>query len=184
LEAPPRDLIDRARLGDAAAFAQIVRLYERTALAIAYAVVGDASTAGDVAQDAFFRAWQRIGELQDPERFGGWLGTIVRNRANDHLRKRPREQGCDETVMRLVPAPTTASSGEHRDEINAALATLDDLTRAAVVLKYYQDLSAKEIAELLGMSPSAVDMRLSRARQQLRAVLTRDSVGSSSGGSQ
>jgi RNA polymerase sigma factor (sigma-70 family) len=176
LEAPPREWIDSARRGDSAAFARLIRFYERPALAIAYATLGDASAAGDVAQEAFFRAWQRIGELKEPNRFGAWLGRIVRNLATDHLRRRPREQACDEATMRLVQAPATDQAADQRQEIDAALATLDELTRSAVVLRYYQDLSAKQIAELLDLSPAAVDMRLSRARQQLREVLGRDSV--------
>ena len=91
LDESPRELVERVLRKDRAAFAELVQRYERTALAIAYAVTGDSSTAGDVSQEAFLRVWQHIGRLDDPERFGGWLGRIVRNLATDHVRRRPRE---------------------------------------------------------------------------------------------
>jgi RNA polymerase sigma factor (sigma-70 family) len=173
-----RELVRRAAHKDHAAFAALVRLYERTALAIAYAIVQDASTAGDVTQDAFLRAWERLGELEDPARFGAWIARIVRNLATDAIRRRPREM-CDngESVNahpRHVIDPThELARQDERRAINAALATLDELTRSAVALKYYEGLSTKQIAELLEMSPGAVDMRLSRARNELREKLAR-----------
>ena len=62
MEQSPHELVLQARCGDTNAFAALIGLYERTALAVAYATLGDASSAGDVAQEAFFRAWQRLEE--------------------------------------------------------------------------------------------------------------------------
>jgi RNA polymerase sigma-70 factor, ECF subfamily len=168
----PQELVRRAQKRDDAAFAQLVRLFERTALAIAYSVVGDASTAGDVTQEAFIRAWQRLRELDDPDRFGAWLARIVRNLATDQARRRPGETiGMPANDPAVVSATNEIDRTETQEGISAALAELDELTRSAVVLRYYQGLASKEIAELLELSPSAVDMRLSRARAQLRQKL-------------
>lgn len=171
-----RELVERAGRGSAAAFATLVQLHERTALAIAYAVVSEASLAGDVTQEAFLRAWQRICKLEDPDRFSAWLARIVRNLAMDHLRRRPREKSRDGDEPGLEPASTTSPADEleqndRRSQINRALEGLDELTRSAVVLKYYEGLSSKEIGELLDLSPAAVDMRLSRGREVLREKL-------------
>ena len=176
-------LVQRAQQGkDADAFAALIGQYERTALAVAYATTGNSTLASDVVQEAFLRAWQRLDDLKDPQRFGAWLGRIVRNLASDAIRRGPRPaESLDETLA--VPAtgrnadPHAATQQRevcHR--IDDALKGLDELTRTAVVLRYYQDLSSKQIGELLDLSPAAVDMRLSRARAQLREVLASEAM--------
>jgi RNA polymerase sigma-70 factor (ECF subfamily) len=169
----------QAQAGDPAAFGDLIALHERAALALAYATVGDAATAGDVVQDSFLRAWQKIAELQDPQRFGAWLGRIVRNTAMDVVRRGPRPAEPLDADRHATATRSTAGEDppeqwqrrELRQSIDAALATLDDLTRCAVALRYFEDLSSKQIGELLDLSPPAVDMRLSRARAQLREKL-------------
>lgn len=171
-----RELVERAGRGSAAAFAMLIQRHERSALAIAYAVVRDASLAGDVTQEAFLRAWQRMSELEDLDRFSAWLATIVRNLAMDHLRRLPRERSRDGDEPGIDPVSiANPADGLERDDrrsqINQALAGLDELTRSAVVLKYYEGLSSKQIGDLLELSPAAVDMRLSRGRELLREKL-------------
>jgi RNA polymerase sigma factor (sigma-70 family) len=180
-------LVERARRKDAAAFGQIVRRYERVVLSVAFGVLGDASAAGDVTQETFVRAWQRLGDLKDPASFGPWLCGIARNLAVDARRKRQREPkaGSDavanaaQAPAASAPFPRLVADGpleevgrrEQREQIAAALDSLDDVSRQAVVLRYYEDLSSKQIGELLGLAPAAVDMRLMRARRQLRQRL-------------
>ncbi len=176
LEESPHDLVLQARSGDTAAFAELIRRYERTALSVAYGCVGDSSTAGDVTQEAFLRAWQRIGELKEPDRFGAWLTRIVRNLAADHIRRRPFQQVENIEMLEGVDPsridPTAdLDRTEMRHRIDEALDSLDDTTRCAVVMRYYDGLPSKRIGELLNLSPAAVDMRLSRARTELRGKL-------------
>jgi RNA polymerase sigma factor (sigma-70 family) len=168
-------LVERARNGEEQAFSQLLALYQRSALAIAYAVLGNATSAGDVTQEAFVRAWQKLADLDDPDRFAGWLGRIVRNLAHDYLRRTPRDvplENQQPAHLRLVTDPATqADRSETRRTINAALAELDEMTRSAIALRYYQNMSSKEIADILDLTPAAVDMRLSRARAELRKKL-------------
>jgi RNA polymerase sigma-70 factor, ECF subfamily len=171
-----RQLVERAQHGDAQAFSVLVQQYERTTLAIAYAVVGDASLAGDVAQEAFLRAWQQVGRLNDAGRFAGWLARIVRNLAADMLRSRKLLSLASDVASngggRFVVDPSREiDRGETKRGIDEAISSMDELTRSVVVLRYYEDLSSKQIAELLELSPGAVDMRLSRARAELRTKL-------------
>lgn len=167
-----RELVEAARRGDSSAFAGLVRTHERAALAIAYGCCGDSHLAGDIAQDAFLRAWQAIGRLDDVERFRGWLGRIVRNVAADHLRARQRMRIVQpEDERKVVDPRTDADRSELRGNINQALSKLDETTRAIVVLRYYEQQSSKEIAELMEMTPASVDMRLSRARVELKERL-------------
>jgi RNA polymerase sigma-70 factor (ECF subfamily) len=176
-------LVRRAQAKDPEAFAELVGRYERMALSIAYSVLGEATAAGDVTQDAFIRAWERLRDLSDPARFGPWLSGVVRNGAIDALRRRrlqPRSMQADPGERqaaafndRWTADPLNElSRREQHETLGSALAELDDVSRSVVVLRYYDNMSSKEIGELLDLAPTAVDMRLSRARQQLRRKLT------------
>jgi RNA polymerase sigma factor (sigma-70 family) len=181
LDAGTEDLVLRARRRDADAFAGLIRRYERVALSVAFSVLGNADAAGDVVQDAFLRAWERLADLKEPARFATWLCGIARNLAIDmHRRGRHVKLSIDapgSAAAALIEDrwPTDPSDELVRREQQAlvaeALQSLDDVTRPAVILRYYDGLSSKEIGEILGMSPAAVDMRLSRARQQLKTLL-------------
>ena len=180
-------LVRRAQGKDPSAFTILVRRYERVALSIAYGALGSGDRAGDVVQEAFVRAWERLGDLNDPERFGPWLCGIVRNLSTDvrrRLRLAPKAEtdvaaGGEQTTGgnivvedRLSPDPVEELDRRERHGLIAqAVQELDEMTRSVVSLRYYDDLSSKEIGDLLGLSPAAVDMRLSRARQQLRKKL-------------
>ena len=97
-------------------------------------------------------------ELQEPERFGAWLGRIVRNLALDARRAQPKAEirgAIDEFDPPHECDPSReAEDRETAQRIDKALATLDDQTRSAVVLRYYQNLSSRQIGEILEMSPA------------------------------
>lgn len=185
-------LVRRAQRKDAEAFTQLIRRYERVALSVAHAAIGGTidvggTGAGDVVQEAFLRAWQRLPELKEPARFGPWLCGVVRNLAIDARRRlgvrklhvqRGGESGDDGPAPQAQIADDRAAGPHeqlHRQERDALLAeaieSLDEVSRTAVVLRYYENLSSKQIGELLALNATAVDMRLSRARQLLRARL-------------
>jgi len=168
-------LVSRARCGDREAFAALIRRYERTALAVAFAAAGgDASLAGDAVQEAFLRAWQRIAALKDDEKFATWLCGIARNAALD-LRRKSRAADPPSPPApaddRVADPVAELDRRETCERVDDALARLDDVSRTIVVLRYYEGLSSHAIAELLATTPAAVDMRLSRARQRLRCAL-------------
>lgn len=165
-------LVAQAQRNDTAAFSTLIRRFERTALAIAYAQLGDADLASDAVQEAFLRAWQRLSSLQDPARFAPWLCGIVRNQAIDQQRKRKTTLTEIDVAAEGHSAVGDPSEALDRDDrrrhIVAALETLDEVSRCVIALKYFEGLGSREIGELLGLSTAAIDMRLSRARQDLR----------------
>ena len=177
-EALVRDAVAR----DAPAFAALIRRYERVVLSVAFGVLNNSDAAADVAQDSFLRAWQRLSELNEPARFATWICGIARNLAIDVRRKNKRLQSSidaegndllDASFDEKAEEPLAIlDQGERLAQVAAAVQSLDDITRPAVILRYYDGLSSKEIGEILGMSPAAVDMRLSRARQVLKKVLS------------
>ena len=180
MQATIEHLVRQAQRKDAAAFAQLIERFERTALALALSGTGDSHAAGDVTQEAFIRAWERLGSLKDPTRFGAWLAGIVRNLAADH-RRGSRRMRIEAEPSEERPRPAVESEPSSmlaredlRQRVNLALESLDELSRSAVVLRYYEGLSSREIAELLEVTPAAVDMRLMRARNQLRERLAGD----------
>ncbi|HET6882925.1 MAG TPA: sigma-70 family RNA polymerase sigma factor [Pirellulales bacterium] len=174
------ETVRRAQHGDSAAFADLITRFERTALAVAYAVLGDDDRAGESVQEAFVRAWQRLDELREPERFGAWLCGIVRHLAHDARRRAARECRARAAVPVVHYAGRTSDPAVRLEEretarrLTDALAELDELSRTAVMLRYYDGLSSKEIGRLLDLTPAAVDMRLMRARQALRRELAGD----------
>lgn len=171
------DVVDRARRGEANAFAELVRLYERMALAVAYGVLGDPWAAHDATQDGFVRAWQRLGDLRESHRFGTWLCGIVRNLSVDRLRRQRRTRSLTAAAtsardQRFTHDPMDdVCRRESSTLIAGALDDLDDVARTAIKMRYYDDLPSKQIASALGISADAVDMRLIRARKRLRESL-------------
>jgi RNA polymerase sigma-70 factor, ECF subfamily len=170
-------LVERARAGDASAFAKLISTYQRVCLSIAFKILSDASTANDVCQDAFMKAWQSLPALREPGNFGSWLCGIVRNLALDRVRRRRRSQPLHDACATpknprwtLDPVDDVCRRESH-DMLAGALAELDEAARTAVTLRYYDRLPSKQIAQVLGISPDAVDMRLIRARKRLRAAL-------------
>lgn len=174
------DIVIRAKKGDRTAFAELISPHERAALAIAFAITADPHSAGDAVQNAFLKAWRRLADLRDTNGFAPWLAGIVRNAARDELRGGRRRERLETTLARsdLVVADGDPAAESVRKETQArlahALGTLDAVTREIVILRYYEDQSSKQIAALLDLTPAAVDMRLSRARERLRVWFERE----------
>ena len=171
------DLVSRARRGDGSAFEELIRRHERLALGVAYGVLHDAQLAGDVVQEAFLKAWRRLDDLAQAASFASWLCGIVRNLCVDQRRRRRVavcgiEEARGEADCKAREPAEEMGRREQGERIAAALESLDAMTRSAVVLRYYENLSSREIGELLGLSSAAVDMRLMRGRQALKEKLT------------
>jgi len=188
LDEAVEQLVKAAQRGDARAFSALIARYERSVLAVAYSACGDSDRAADASQEAFLRAWRKLEMLQEPKCFGNWLLGIARNVALDagrKIRRQPAEPLADQPIPINADPLKGMNQREQSDRIAAALQQLDDLSRSAVVLRYYENLGSREIGQLIGLSPAAVDMRLMRARQQLKELLGEDEPpqGSSSQGS-
>lgn len=152
-----------AASGDGEAFSELVRRFEGMALAYARRSLGDATAAGDAAQDAFVDAWRRLGQLRDPAAFPGWLRTILRKHCDRRRRRAPR----------AVPLPPTATSptGAPLVPLDAALAALPPAEAEAVALFYFGGRSIASVARFLDAEDATVKTRLHRARARLRVAL-------------
>ncbi len=183
--AEDREYIDRVLAGEAAAFDGLVRKYNRMAGAIAFGIVGDFSSADDIVQEAFIKAYRDLGKLREPEKFKVWLSGIVRSRAIDWLRRRKTiaampfsqafpdsgDEGLEDPELLTPPVEELYAQKELREKVLEAIRNLAQEDRVVVTLKHMEGLSYKEIAELTGTTVSAVESRLFRARQELRKKL-------------
>ena len=182
------DLVRLAREGDAEAFGQLVRRYQRRAVSVAYRLLGNIADAGDVSQDAFVRAYQNLGQLDDPSRFGGWLMRVVSNLSLNFRRSRAsRAAGSlDDALAVSAPmrrpatglrmtSPEGEDGGALSDEmhraVSEALERLPDKQRLALILFSVEGLPQKEVAEILECSVELVKWNVFQARKKLKGLL-------------
>jgi len=137
----------------------------------AYRLSGSAADAEDLTQHAFLTAQEKLDQLRDPERSGGWLYAIVRN---TYLKQCRGPRGIGEASLDDVPEPMAA--GPVNTEIDAevlqsALNEMPEAYRTPLILFYFDEFSYKEIAERLDVPIGTIMSRLSRAKRFLRSRL-------------
>jgi RNA polymerase sigma-70 factor, ECF subfamily len=177
MEESDAELVLRVRRGDRWAADRLLGRYLRACRAVALAVTGSAADADDVCQDAFVAAMERIDDCREPDRFGGWLLQIVRNRSRNHLRQRQLRQAepLDEAAAFGGPSPaSTLERNELRRRIEAALAQLTEAQREVVLLHDLEGWKHAEIGERLELPVGTVRSHLHYARRRLRQILTRE----------
>ncbi|MGE5539366.1 MAG: RNA polymerase sigma factor [Gemmatimonas sp.] len=174
------ELLTLAGAGDQRAYRTLVARHLPRVLAMARRMTGNAAEAEDVAQDAFLRVWQKSPDWQVGDaRFSTWLYRVVMNLCVDRKRRRPfapiEAAGDPED-----PAPSAESQvAQHQSSrrVAAAIARLPERQRAALVLTYYEELSNAAVAEIMGVSVSALESLLVRARKALRVLLDEPPAG-------
>jgi RNA polymerase sigma-70 factor (ECF subfamily) len=161
-------LVQAAKAGDRGAFAALYDRYVRMVHGIVLSRV-HRSHVDDLVQDVFVHALGKLASLREPAAFGGWLATIARNRATDHLRQFGRYE---------VPLEEDAAGpDEDRAEAIAVLAvlrTLPDAYRETLALRLIEGMTGPEIAERTGLTPASVRVNLHRGMKLLRARLQGD----------
>lgn len=175
-----RALVIKARDPDATlaerheAFCGLVRIFQDMAYACAYAVLGDFHLAENAAQEAFISAWQRLGQLRQPEAFPGWFRRIVLTECNRLTRgKRHQTIALDEGAhvhTHLADAQTTIEKDELTRAVFAAIKQLTLNERMVVVLFYVKEHSQSEISAFLDVPLTTVAKRLYSAKARLRAM--------------
>lgn len=160
--------------GDHQAFARLVEAYQTQVYNLAYRMLGNAQDAEDAAQETFLRAYSRLKSYDLERPFGSWLLAIAAHHCIDRLRRRrfPSLSLDDLPPWRWLPAdiPDPEESVLRQDRADQIQRLLDQLPadyRLAIVLRYWHDLSYREIAQATGSTESAVKSRLHRARRML-----------------
>ncbi len=137
---------------------------------LAYLLTGDRALAEDLVQEAFARLVGRLRHLREPHAFGAYLRRTIVNLATSHFRRRRVERAYLERVARRREVETTPNS-ELDERMYEALLGLPKRQRAAIVLRFYEDLSDVQAAEILRCSAGTVRSLVSRGMKTLRSEL-------------
>ena len=168
------ELVQRARRGDERAFGLLVQKYGRAAYAVAYSVTGRHEDAEDAAQESFLVALERLDECRSPERFAGWLMTIVRNRSRNLVRRESLRETDQVPVSASANSPTPDRETERmelQEVLREALEVLPEVQREIVLLHDLEGWKHREIADRLGLPSGTVRSHLHFARKALREAL-------------
>lgn len=185
---PDVQLMLRAKRGDDNAFSQLVENYQDRLVAVLYHILGNQEAAEDLAQEVFLRVYRNRGKYEPRAKFSTWLFHIANNLASNWRRDgarrreaslagsesgplgvRPQEQLLAEKSA-LMPARVLDRT-ETQALVRAALESLNDRQKMAVLLHKFEQMSYGDIAAAMNLTPEAVKSLLSRARENLRTFL-------------
>lgn len=168
-------IISQVLDGDVEAYGALVARYRERYARFAVHMLGERDDAEEALQDAFVRAYRSLGQCADPGRFDAWLFRILANRCRTAGARRARRARTfirDEVALGEASAEHPAERHEWREEIQRALARLEPEQREAFLLKHVEDMEYTEMSRFTGVGVSALKMRVLRAREQLRTLLS------------
>jgi RNA polymerase sigma-70 factor (ECF subfamily) len=183
----PRQIEDehlalRCRLGEPAAFAELVATMERPLLYFARSIVRDDEAALDVLQAVWMTAFRQLRRLDEPAALRSWLYRITRGHAVDHVRRDVTRASAVRTIAE--EACEVASTGdeprfdaEDAAALHRALDTLDVRHREVLVLHFLEDMPVDEVAAVVGCPPGTVKSRIHHAKRALKEALLRQGYG-------
>jgi RNA polymerase sigma-70 factor (sigma-E family) len=156
---------------EAGRLGELYLLHADGAVRLAYLLTGDMALAEDLVQDAFVRLAGRLVHLRDPGAFDAYLRRTVVNLSRSYFRRRRVER----TYLAKARGAFDVRAGgapdrpiEVRDEVWTALQTVSPRQRAALVLRFYEDMSERQVAQLLNCRPGTVKSLVSRGLETLR----------------
>lgn len=186
-------LIDRVQRGDRAALGELLHAHQRRLYNVCYRMVSHADDAAELTQDVMVKVVEKIGDFRGDARLTTWMTRIAMNASISHLRKRKLRHTVS---LSLTPAPgktgdtsggpsladrlpetrepgpdQSVQQGEMLDQLQAAIAGLEDDQRAVLVLRDIEDLDYHQIARTLDLPVGTVKSRLFRARLALRTLM-------------
>jgi RNA polymerase sigma-70 factor, ECF subfamily len=177
-------LASRAAAGHQEDFEVLRHRYRNRVYRICYRMAGNAEDAEDWAQECLVRVYRQLGRYDPELPFAPWLMRVIANTCVTLARSRARRQervelGLDEEsgVVSLAPDPLQAAlSGEEGRQVRAAVRLLPPLLRQAVVLRVLEEMSFRELAEVLGVPLQTAASRVRRGLLQVREQLERAEV--------
>lgn len=159
-------VIQKAQEGNKEAFTWLIRTCQNSLYRLAKSILANEEDCGDAIQEAIFHAYQNIGKLQKPKFFQTWISRILIHECYQILRQKKK----------VVTLPVQRERGKvdtsyERVEFQEVLKELDESTRLLIHLYYYEDLSIRQIAEMLDIPEGTVKSRLYQARKLLSKKL-------------
>lgn len=172
-----QDWLTKALKGDDEAFACLVERYQSPVVHLCYRMLGDASEAEDAAQETFWRAYSALSRYDPDRSFVTWLLSIAAHYCID-LQRKKKLPTLEIDAYEEFDAPDSGPSPEHmmvvtesQQAVRRVLAELAPLDRAAIIMRYWHEMSEEEISAALNLTVSAVKSRLHRARKALAEKL-------------
>lgn len=184
MEQREKRLIKKVKKGDHRAFSELVDLYKNSVYSICLRMVGNRQEAEDLSQEVFIRAYHHIDKYDIDRKFSTWIFRIATNLSIDYLRKKkpsvyldadmPGSEGFTLSTQLASddPLPDELVVREEEEKwLQAEIGQLPEKYRTAIILKYIEDLSLKEISAILGIPVATVKTRIHRGREALRERL-------------
>lgn len=162
-----RQLIERAKSRDPDAFTELIGMHMKDMYRAAAAILRHDENAADAIQDTILTCWEKLGTLKKPEYFRTWLIRILINKCYDIRNHYKGLTGLEE-IEEL------SGDDSCNPELKEAIASLGETYSIVMTLYYGMGYSSREIAEILGISPGAVRVRLKRGRQKLKEYYDAD----------
>lgn len=170
------------KAGDTVAFRELVERHQHRVVGTVAKMLGNDRDAEDLAQQVFVRVWKSAGRYEPRAKFTTWLMTITRNLVFNEVRRRDRVRlvsmdeeaetsGREMADEGMRTASQEALDDELREAVDAAIQSLPDAQRMAVVLRRYEGMPYEEIARVLETTVPAVKSLLFRARGELKRLL-------------
>jgi RNA polymerase sigma-70 factor (ECF subfamily) len=171
-----QDLVVRAIAGDAAAFNGLVTRHHAVAYRVALGILGDEDAAADATQEAFLKAFRGLKSFRGDASFRTWLLTIATNEARGALRKRGRRketplERAGPVSARVDAVDEVVERNQEAERIKGLLGELPDKQRQAVTLRIFEDLSFRDIGDLIGSSEGAARVNYHHGIRRLREML-------------
>ncbi len=173
------NIVHQCLSGNTEAFALLVDKYKERIFALVYAKVGQFQDAEDLTQDIFLNAYKKLSTLRRWDNFYPWLYSIAANRCKNFYRAQKEQVETMNLLARNLnhQADVDADSEAVRvEQLHEALASLPEMHRQVLVLRYMAGMKSKEIAETLRVSPNTIDQRLVRARAKLKTILSEEMI--------
>jgi RNA polymerase sigma-70 factor (ECF subfamily) len=170
-------LVRRVLGGETAAYALLVARYRDRLGRYAMRMLGNEAEAEEALQDTFVRAYRSLARCSDGDRFGAWVFGILVNRCRTHGAKRARRERTvlvDDGALATAFVRDTADQHAWREAIAWALERIPTAHREAFLLKHVEDRSYEEMVKLTGASIPALKMRVARAREALKRLLSEE----------
>ncbi len=165
-------LVQRFRSGEQRAFDELVRRHQRPVFQLCLRYLRNQADAKDVTQRAFVKAFQALEGFRGESSFRTWLYRIAVNLSLNHIRDHKREQPAeirDDQLTRRPTGPQRIISGEDADLLREAIAELPPKQRTVLEMRVYDELSFREVAELMGTTENAAKVNFHHAVKKLRA---------------
>ncbi|TFH66886.1 MAG: RNA polymerase sigma factor [Gemmatimonadales bacterium] len=175
------DLVRKAKEGDTAAFAEIIRRYQNLVFSAALRILRDPALAEDVAQEAFVTAFRSLQDLRTESSFPPWLRKITRNLALASRKEQGRFGSLEEAgVLQSPPADAGPEAESERreadafgEEVRRIVSSLSETLRFPVTLCHIDDLSTRDAARFLGITEGALRKRLHDGKKKLQERIVR-----------